>query len=225
MKKYAAAHAGENQCLVAIESGANVNFDRLQHIAERASLGEHKEALLAVTIPEKPGSFLRFCEVIGRRAVSEFNYRYADAGDAHIFVGIKLGNASERVALIERLQESGFAVSDLTESEMAKVHVRHMVGGRVPGLSDELLFRFQFPERPGALRDFLKSVGSRWNISLFHYRNHGAAFGRVLAGIQVPQAEHAACRAALDALQYQYTEETGHIAYELFLGTDAAVSH
>ena len=225
LKKYAERHVGERQNLLAIESGANVNFDRLQHIAERASLGEHKEALLAVTIPEQPGSFLRFCELLGRRAVTEFNYRYADSCDAHIFVGIKLATAGERAELIQRLVAAGFAVSDLTESEMAKVHVRHMVGGRVPGLADELLFRFEFPERPGALLEFLKSIGTRWNISLFHYRNHGAAFGRVLAGIQVPTAERDACRAALDALHYEYTEETDHLAYELFLGTEVASSH
>ncbi len=220
LKKYAEAHPQrENEVLVAIESGANVNFDRLRHIAERAELGEHREALFAVTIPERPGSFLAFCEQLGRRAVTEFNYRYADKSDAHIFVGVKLGKASERSALVESFSAAGFPVTDLSESEMAKVHVRYMVGGRVPGLQNELLFRFEFPERPGALLAFLQRIGTRWNISLFHYRNHGAAYGRVLVGIQVPQHEHAACREALDSLSYAYHEETGNPAYELFLGT------
>ena len=223
MKKYVAAKKrtddAAEEVLVAIESGANVNFDRLLHIAERAGVGEHREALLAVTIPEKPGSFLRFCEQIGRRAVTEFNYRYADAQAAHIFVGVKLASADERHALISTLENAGFAVEDLTESEMAKVHVRHMVGGRVPGLADELLFRFEFPERPAALLTFLQSISTRWNISLFHYRNHGAAFGRVLVGIQVPLEQRSDCRAALDALAYEYAEETDNKAYKLFLGT------
>lgn len=219
LKKYAQMQTGDKQCLLAIESGANLNFDRLQHIAERASLGSDQEALLAVTIPERPGSFLQFCELLGRRAVTEFNYRYADTAQAHIFVGFRLASADETQGLIARLEQAGFAVTDLTESDMAKVHVRHMVGGRVPGLTDELLFSFEFPERPGALRDFLKSVGTRWNISLFHYRNHGAAFGKVLAGIQVPPDQRQAFRAALDDLQYDYAEETDNIAYQLFLGT------
>lgn len=221
LKKYAERGSAKAESLIAIESGANVNFDRLQHIAERALLGEGREALLAVTIPEKPGSFLAFCEQIGRRAVTEFNYRYADAGDAHIFVGLKLADISDRRALVNKLERSGFSVSDLSDSELAKVHVRHMVGGRVPGLRNELLFRFEFPERPGALLEFLQSVGSRWNISLFHYRNHGAAFGRVLAGIQVPPEQAADCRAALDALHYEYAEESNNVAYQLFLGTEA----
>ena len=220
LKKYAKSQAaGDNAVLVAIESGANVNFDRLRHIAERAELGEHREALFAVTIPERPGSFLAFCERLGRRAVTEFNYRYADSSDAHVFVGVKLGKASERAALVADFAGAGFEVTDLSESEMAKVHVRYMVGGRVPGLKNELLFRFEFPERPGALLGFLQRIGTRWNISLFHYRNHGAAYGRVLVGIQVPADEHQACRDTLDSLSYAYFEETGNPAYELFLGT------
>lgn len=220
LKKYAESQAaGDNAVLVAIESGANVNFDRLRHIAERAELGEHREALFAVTIPERPGSFLAFCERLGRRAVTEFNYRYADSSDAHVFVGVKLGKASERAALVADFAGAGFEVTDLSESEMAKVHVRYMVGGRVPGLKNELLFRFEFPERPGALLGFLQRIGTRWNISLFHYRNHGAAYGRVLVGIQVPADEHQACRDTLDSLSYAYFEETGNPAYELFLGT------
>ncbi len=220
LKKYAESDPQRaSEVLVAIESGANVNFDRLRHIAERAELGEHREALFAVTIPERPGSFLEFCEQLGRRAVTEFNYRYADSSNAHVFVGVKLSEPGERQALAAAFDSIGFAVTDLSESEMAKVHVRYMVGGRVPGLRNEMLFRFEFPERPGALLAFLKRIGTRWNISLFHYRNHGAAYGRVLVGIQVPEDERSACREALDSLSYAYYEETGNPAYELFLGT------
>ncbi len=225
LKKYAEAGRPGAEVLVAIESGANVNFDRLRHIAERAELGEHREALLAVTIPERPGSFLHFCEILGRRAVTEFNYRYADAQAAHVFVGVKLsaGN-SERESLVADLRSARLPVVDLSDNEMAKVHVRYMVGGRVPGLSDELLFRFEFPERPGALLSFLQQVAGRWNISMFHYRNHGAAYGRVLVGIQVPQNQRADCRQAFDVLGYEYAEETENPAYQLFLGTAAAGS-
>ncbi len=223
LKKYVeegAARSGE--VLLAIESGANVNFDRLRHIAERAELGEHREALLAVTVPERPGSFLRFCEAMGRRAVTEFNYRYADAQDAHVFAGVKLsGGNAERQEIVATLRQAEFPVVDLSDNEMAKVHVRYMVGGRVPGLENERLFRFEFPERPGALLAFLQKVGSRWNISMFHYRNHGAAFGRVLVGIQVPAADAAACQQAFDALGYEYAEETDNPAYQLFLGTES----
>ncbi len=220
LKKYVESGAPPDKVLLAIESGANVNFDRLRHIAERSELGEHREALLAVTIPERPGSFLHFCETLGRRPVTEFNYRYSDHTEAHVFVGVKLaGGNSERAAIVEALREAGLAVADLSDNEMAKVHVRYMVGGRVPGLQDELLFRFEFPERPGALLAFLREVGSRWNISMFHYRNHGAAFGRVLVGIQVPPGQHAACRAAFDGLGYDYAEESDNPAYQLFLGT------
>ena len=225
LKKYVETQQPRDEVLVAIESGANVNFDRLRHIAERSELGEHREALLAVTIPERPGSFLRFCQILGKRAVTEFNYRYSDATEAHVFVGVKLGAGDrERHAIVAQLREAGFPVTDLSEDEMAKVHVRYMVGGRVPGLSDELLFRFEFPERPGALLAFLNQIGDRWNISMFHYRNHGAAFGRVLVGIQVPQAQRSACRESFDALGYEYAEETDNPAYQLFLGT-ASVSN
>lgn len=217
-KKYAAETGVIDQDLVAIQSGANVNFDRLSYIAERAELGEQREALLAVTIPEKPGSFRRFCTIIGDRSVSEFNYRYADANAAQIFVGVKLTNGpAERDALIGELEAGGYAVLDMSRNEMAKLHVRHMVGGRARGAGDEILFRVEFPERPGALLKFLESVGDRWNISLFHYRNHGHAHGLVLVGMQVAQGEHAECRAALDALGYEYAEETGNPVYQLFL--------
>lgn len=220
LKKYVEATGCKGQTLLAIESGANVNFDRLRHIAERAELGEHREALLAVTIPERPGAFRQFCEMLGRRAITEFNYRYADTSRAHVFAGVKLEQGeSEKQTLITVLRETGFDVVDMSQNEMAKVHVRYMVGGRSAQVADEILFRFEFPERPGALLKFLDSVGSRWNISLFHYRNHGAAYGRVLVGMQVPPTERNACRLALDQLHYDYAEETNNPAYQLFLGT------
>ncbi|MAS08823.1 threonine ammonia-lyase, biosynthetic [Salinisphaera sp.] len=219
-KKYVAETGIENEDLVAITSGANVNFDRLSYIAERAELGEQREALLAVTIPEQPGSFRRFCTIIGDRSISEFNYRYADAISAQIFVGVKLSNGvAERDALIGELEAGGYAVLDMSRNEMAKLHVRHMVGGRAQGAGNEILFRVEFPERPGALLKFLDSIGDRWNISLFHYRNHGHAHGLVLVGLQVRPEDQADCRAALDALGYEYAEESDNPAYQLFLHT------
>ncbi|MDP9141587.1 MAG: threonine ammonia-lyase, biosynthetic [Pseudomonadota bacterium] len=221
LKRWVIENGVKNQNLAAIVSGANVNFDRLRHIAERAELGDDAEVLLAVTIPEQPGSFKRFLKQIGKRAVTEFNYRYASPEQAHIFVGIKLGDGPEqRAALIDGLREHGYAVVDMSGNEMAKEHVRFMVGGRSAGLADERLFRFEFPERPGAAIDFLQAIGSRWNISLFHYRNHGAANGRVLCGLQVPRKEWAECRRTLDSLGYEYAEESENPAYRLFLGTD-----
>ncbi len=221
LKRWVHETGARGKTLAAIVSGANVTFDRLRHIAERAELGDEAEALLAVTIPERPGSFKQFLRQIGRRAVSEFNYRYAANGAAHIFVGIKLsGGLPEREALIDGLRTHGYEVVDMTGNEMAKVHVRFMVGGRSTGLQNERLFRFEFPERPGACLDFLNAIGSRWNISLFHYRNHGAAYGRVLCGLQVPKKEWAECRRSLDALGYTYAEESDNPAYTLFLGTD-----
>lgn len=206
------------QTWVSINSGANVNFDRLRHIAERAELGEHREALLAVTIPEEPGSFLRFCKILGRRAITEFNYRLADASEAHVFVGVKLSSGTAECArIVAELREAGLTVADLSGDEMAKVHIRYMVGGRSAQAHDEHLFRFEFPERPGALLDFLEAVANRWNISLFHYRNHGAAYGRVLCGMQVPEADLAACREVMDRIGYRYSEETQNPAYRLFL--------
>ncbi len=220
LKRWVHEKRVSGKTLVAIESGANVNFDRLRHIAERAELGDAHETLLAVTIPEKPGSFKRFLGTLGRRVITEFNYRYALKSEAHIFVGIKLGDdPAERAAILRALREDGYPVTDLSGNEMAKVHMRYMVGGRAPGLPDEILFRFEFPERPGACLDFLNALHGRWNISLFHYRNHGAAYGRVLAGLQVPKRERAECRRALDALGYTYAEESDNPAYALFLGT------
>jgi threonine dehydratase len=221
LKRWVHERGVKGKTLAAIISGANVNFDRLRYIAERAELGDDAEALLAVTLPERPGAYKQFLRHIGRRPVTEFNYRYAEGGKAHVFVGLKLaGGAEEQEALIATLREHGYPVLDMQGDEMAKDHVRFMVGGRAPGLLNERLFRFEFPERPGALADFLQAIGSRWNISLFHYRNHGAANGRVLCGMQIPKKEWAECRRTLDALGYEYAEETGNPAYQLFLGTD-----
>jgi threonine dehydratase len=219
MKKWVAAKGVAGKTLCCIISGSNVNFDRLRHIAERAELGDANETLLAVTIPERPGSFKRFLGHLGRRVITEFNYRYSSAREAHIFVGIKTGDdPAARDALIRSLRDDGYQVIDMSHNEMAKLHVRYMVGGRVPGLKDEVLYRFEFPERPGAALDFLNAIGMRWNISLFHYRNHGAAFGRVLCGLQVPKKERAECRRSLDKLGYLYSEESQNPAYGLFLG-------
>jgi len=221
MKQYVERTGIRGESLVAINSGANINFDRLRHVSERAEIGEQREALLAVTIPEEPGSFRKFCGAIGRRGVTEFNYRYADTKQAHVFAGIQLEDGDrERKALVRDLRKQGYPVEDLTDSEIAKLHIRYMVGGRVSGLGDELLYRFQFPERPGALLRFLVSMGKRWNISLFHYRNHGADYGRVLVGVQVPAKSRSEFRKFLKDLGYQYWEETDCTAYNLFLGHD-----
>src|SRR3569832_31258 len=218
MKRYIERTRIQGEHLVAIDSGANMNFDRLRHVAERAEVGERNEAILAVTIPERPGSFRAFCEAIGTRSITEFNYRYADAATARVFAGIQLrGGESERDEIVRRLQEDGYAVEDLTDNEMAKLHVRHMVGGRAAGVVQELVYRFEFPERPGALLRFLTSMGQRWNISLFHYRNHGAAYGRVLVGIQVPAADRHRFETFLAELAYPYVEETHNPVYGLFL--------
>ena len=183
--------------LIAINSGANMNFDRLRHVAERAEVGEAREILLAVSIPEEPGSYRRFIQVLGNRVVTEFNYRYAGGSKAHVFVGLRLANAKrEKPEIIAQLKRLGYGVLDISADETAKLHVRYMVGGRVPGLSDEVVFRFEFPERPGALLKFLGEVGLSWNITLFHYRNHGADYGRVLVGVQVPDGERALLRGA-----------------------------
>jgi len=220
MKKYLAREGWREKRLIAINSGANMNFDRLRHVAERADLGGEREALLAVVIPEKPGSFLRFCEVLGGRSVTEFNYRYAGADSAQIFVGLALSQGrAEKDAVLASLRAADFAVTDMTDDEMAKLHVRYMVGGHARGMAHEVLYRFEFPERHGALHRFLKSIGARWNITLFHYRNHGSDYGRVLAGIQVPPAERADFLLHLNELHYEYVEETANPAYRMFLGT------
>jgi threonine dehydratase len=220
LKSWVAREQPRAQRLVAINSGANMNFDRLRHIAERADIGGAREALLAVEIPERPGSFLQFCEAIGQRSVTEFNYRYQNGARARIFVGCALQHGrAEADALVRELQAAGYPVVDMTDNEMAKLHVRYMVGGQAGGLSDELLFRFEFPERPGALLRFLRAIGGAWNISLFHYRNHGSDYGRVLAGIQVPRAARAQLLQHLQELHYPYTEETDNPAYRMFLGS------
>ena len=219
IKKYVAREACVDRSLVAINSGANVNFDRLRHVAERADLGAQREALLAVELPERPGSFLGFCQLLGRRSVTEFNYRYDDASTARIFVGLSLhGGLREKDALLGLVAGAGYRVLDMSDDEMAKLHVRYMIGGHAHGLAHERLFRFEFPERPGALLRFLEAVGARWNISLFHYRNHGSDYGRVLAGVQVAPADADEFAQHLRELGYSYTEETGNPAYRMFLG-------
>jgi threonine dehydratase len=219
LKKYVEREGVAGRCLVAIDSGANINFDRLRHVSERAEVGERREALIAVTIPERPGSFLEFCRLIGKRSVTEFNYRFADPAKAHVFAGVELSQGdSEREAIIGQLRERDYGVIDMTDNEMAKLHVRYMVGGHAHGVENEVLYRFEFPERPGALLQFLAGIGRRWNISLFHYRNHGAAYGRVLVGIQVPVKERATLKSFLDGIGYEYWEETENPVYQLFLG-------
>jgi len=203
--------------LVAILSGANTNFDRLRFVAERAELGEQREAILAVTIPERPGSFRAFCERIGRRSITEFNYRYADPARAHIFVGMQVADRAETRQLLEHLRADGLEAEDLSDNEMAKLHIRHLVGGRAPSVTHERVLRFEFPERPGALLRFLDRMNAGWNISLFHYRNHGADYGRVLVGIQVPPADQAEFQAFLDQLGYAWVDEGANPAYRLFL--------
>lgn len=217
LKKYVQQTGAENETLMCINSGANTNFDRLQHIAERAELGEQREAILAVTIPERPGSFEQFCKAVGRRMVTEFNYRYADDNDAQIFVGIQLKDTNDREELISSLVDQGYPVIDLSDDEMAKLHIRHLGGGRNSSIENEQLFRFEFPERPGALLNFLKNLGLNWNISLFHYRNHGAAYGRVLIGMQVPEADKSKVAEYLDRIGYRYWDESKNPAYRLFL--------
>ncbi|WP_273808932.1 MULTISPECIES: threonine ammonia-lyase, biosynthetic, partial [unclassified Pseudomonas] len=219
IKKYAEREGSGGQVLVAIDSGANINFDRLRHVAERAELGEQREAIIAVTIPERPGSFRAFCEALGRRQITEFNYRYHTGEEAHIFVGVQTHPQRDpREALLQGLRDQGFPVLDLTDNELAKLHIRHTVGGHAARVGQEQVFRFEFPERPGALFDFLEKLGGRWNISMFHYRNHGAADGRVFAGLEASQAERPELLATLDAIGYRYWDETENPAYRLFLG-------
>jgi threonine dehydratase len=218
LKAWTAREKAKGKNLVAIASGANMNFDRLRFVAERAELGERREAVLAVSIPERPGSFKAFCSLIGGRVITEFNYRYADPTVAHVFVGIQVHNRAEVDRLLASLAHHELPALDLTENEMAKLHIRHLVGGRAPQAEHEVIYRFEFPERPGALMRFLNSMSHAWNISLFHYRNHGADYGRVLVGIQVPPRDKAAFQKFLDGLGYRYWNESRNPAYRLFLG-------
>ncbi len=217
-KEYVRRGRIRDKTLVAVASGANINFDRLRFVAERAEVGEQREAVLAVSIPEKPGSFKRFCALLGPRSVTEFNYRFSDSTEAHVFVGVQVHSRAESLKLVDSLRRHGLPTLDLTDDEMAKAHVRHMVGGHAPQVADEVVYRFEFPERPGALMKFLNAMRHDWNISLFHYRNHGADYGRVLVGMQVPPAEIEEFRAFLRRVGYSFREETGNPAYELFLG-------
>ena len=218
LKTWVEREGARNQSLVAVLSGANINFDRLRFVAERAEVGEARETLIAITLPERPGSFQKFCSVIGRRTVTEFNYRLSGRQQAHIFVGFATHSRQDGTALTTQLMTAGYETVDLTDNELAKLHVRHMVGGHAPEVRNERLCRFEFPERPGALAQFLEKLGGRWNISLFHYRNHGADFGRVLAGFEVVDGEMPAFRTFLDELSYPYTLEDQNPAYRFFLG-------
>ena len=218
LKKYVEAHGVEGQTLMAIQCGANIDFDRLRYISERTETGEKREAVLAVTIDEEPGSFEKFCKALHRRNISEFNYRYNDADRAQIFVGMKVTSDDDRRELVQELGRKGYAVSDMTDNETAKLHIRHMVGGHAPHVVDEQVFRFEFPERPGALLNFLVQLGGRFNISMFHYRNHGSAFGRVLVGLQASKKDAREVTQFLDNLGYHYTDETDNEAYRFFLG-------
>ncbi len=216
-KHYAAREALRGETLVAIASGANLNFDRLRFVAERAEVGEAREALFAVTIPEERGSFRRFCALLGARSITEFNYRIGDAERARLFVGVQIASAGEGAAIAADFRGAGFDVLDLTHDELAKLHLRHMIGGRAALADDELLYRFDFPERPGALARFLAALDPAWNISLFHYRNHGADYGRILVGIQVPGADRAGFAAFLARLGYAHRDESANPAYRLLL--------
>ncbi|MDR3447617.1 threonine ammonia-lyase, biosynthetic [Dyella sp.] len=217
LKQYVATHGASEHPMVAIVSGANLNFDRLRFVAERAEVGEQREAVFAVTIPEERGSFRRFCAALDQRSITEFNYRIGSASEAHIFVGVQTTHREERETLIDAFRSHGFGVLDLTDDELAKLHLRHMIGGSSPLARDELLYRFEFPERPGALTRFLSHMHPDWNISLFHYRNQGADYGRILVGIQVPQDERTLFQAFLDTLGYPFRDESENPAYRLLL--------
>ena len=217
-KAYVQREKIRNKTLVTIATGANMNFDRLRHISERAELGEQREAIISVTIPEKPGSFKKFCALLGMKSITEFNYRYANPKEAHVFVGISIRNRDEGLKLIKSLEKKGLRTLDLSDNEMAKLHVRHLVGGHANGVKNEILYRFEFPDRPGALIKFLNSMNHHWNISLFHYRNHGADYGRVLVGMEVPPKEQDDFKIFLDLLGYRYWDESENPAYKMFLG-------
>jgi len=217
-KAYVEREQIQGQTLVAVACGANMNFDRLRFVAERAEFGERREAIFAVTIPETPGSLRKFCECIGRRNLTEFNYRIADEKIAHIFIGMQIQNRADKIHMVETFAECGFEILDLTDDEPTKLHLRHMVGGHSPLAHNELLYRFEFPERPGALMKFVASMSPNWNISMFHYRNNGSDYGRIVVGMQVPPQEMEEWQAFLDSLGYQYWDESQNPAYKLFLG-------
>lgn len=216
-KEYAKRHKLKGKTLIATASGANMNFDRLRFIAERAEIGEQREAVIAVTLPEQPGAYRTFLALIGERNITEFNYRFNDRKDAHVFVGVQVASRAESLKLIELLRRHGYQTLDLTDDEMAKSHIRHLVGGHSPLLEHEIVYRFEFPERPGALMNFLNQMSAGWNISLFHYRNHGADYGRVLVGIQVPPTGMGEFKLFLKNLGYPHWNETSNPAYKLFL--------
>ncbi|MDT7849242.1 threonine ammonia-lyase, biosynthetic [Methylophilus sp. VKM B-3414] len=218
LKAYSQRAQCQGKTLVAVASGANMNFDRLRFIAERAELGERREAVFAVTIPETPGAFKRFCRLLGQRNITEFNYRFADTEQAHIFVGLAVHHPTEADVIASKLAAAGLPTINLSDNEMAKLHLRHLVGGHAPQVQNEVVYRFEFPEKPGALMNFLESMGHNWNISLFHYRNHGADFGRVLVGMQVPPEDQLAFTQFLQQLGYPYWDESHNPAYRLFLG-------
>jgi len=218
MKEYIKRNNMHGKTMVGIASGANMNFDRLRFVAERAEIGEKREAVLAVTIPEKPGSFKKFCRFLSGRSITEFNYRYSDPQSAHIFVGIAINDDNAPSQLVEMLKANDLPALDLSDNEVAKLHLRHLVGGHAPQATNELIYRFEFPEKPGALMNFLETMGHDWNISLFHYRNHGADYGRVLVGMQVPPSDRVAFKVFLDQLGYPYWDESNNLAYKLFLG-------
>ncbi len=217
-KAYVEREQIQGQTLVAVACGANMNFDRLRFVAERAELGERREAIFAVAIPEERGSLRKFCECIGKRNLTEFNYRIADEKEAHIFVGVQIQNRADAAKMVETFEEHGFKTIDLTDDELTKLHLRHMVGGHSPLARNELLYRFEFPERPGALMKFVGSMSPDWNISLFHYRNNGADYGRIVVGMQVPPHEMGEWQAFLDTLRLNYWDESQNPAYKLFLG-------
>ncbi|MGH8178668.1 MAG: threonine ammonia-lyase, biosynthetic [Steroidobacter sp.] len=221
IKRYVAREQCRDRAFISINCGANMNFDRLRHVAERADIGGQREALIAVEIPEQKGSFLRFCEILGRRGVTEFNYRYNDGAAAQLFVGLALSQGrKEKETVIKLLREASYSVVDMSDNEMAKLHVRYMVGGHGRGIQHERLFRFEFPERPGALLKFLNAIGTQWNITLFHYRNHGSDYGRVLAGVQIPPSDDIDFDLHVRELKYLYAEETDNPVYRMFLGSD-----
>ena len=224
LKKYVHRTGVQGQDLLAIVSGANTNFDRLRYISERTKIGQQREAIISVTVPERPGTFKKFCSALGRRSITEFNYRYADANAAQVFVGLSIAPGGDDLAtLLVDLRERGYTAEDMTDNEVAKLHVRHMVGGHASAqLQDERVYRVEFPERPGALLKFLSGLGSSWNISMFHYRNHGAAYGRIFIGVQARTSERKQFEQVLDRINFKYSEETNNPAYKLYLGISQA---